>query len=298
MKELLKDIVHLNAAAGQLPWIIENLDTTGTPAGFHSIFALIGRKCGKQPLTLSTEQQVQLSLLCPGYSLEGFTMDRLCRVYWLSGLESTDKARYFATIENLFLAADLSEQLGIYSALPVLVWPEIWEKRCAEGMRSNISTILEAILYGNPYAFQNLGEQAWNQLVLKAFFTGKDLTRIEGLLARNHRDLALMLLDYAHERQAAGRTVDPVLWRLVGPFGADALLKDFSGVFKGDDLQAKACLAAGIFQANFEPAKLLAYDAGFTETDESRSSLQLGSGLTGLSGAGFRPERPSIKKNK
>lgn len=84
-------------------------------------------------------------------------------------LDATDKAKYFKTIENLFLAAEIQELVALYSSLPLLAWPELWKMRCAEGVRSNIGLVLEAIMYNNPYPFNYLDEKAWNQLILKAF---------------------------------------------------------------------------------------------------------------------------------
>jgi hypothetical protein len=50
-------------------------------------------------------------------------------------------------------------------------------------------------------------EHNFNQLVLKAFFTGVAVARIEGLAARRSPELTRMALAYASERRAAGRSV-------------------------------------------------------------------------------------------
>jgi hypothetical protein len=60
-------------------------------------------------------------------------------------------------------------------------------------------------------------------MVVKALFIGSTLAPIQGLDERRNVDLARMLVDYAHERWAAGRDVKPELWRCVGPFADQGL---------------------------------------------------------------------------
>ncbi len=268
MRELLKKLVSLNANSEEGSWIDLHFTAFETAAIFNTVFSQISRKIRKNPITVTDELFQQVDNEFPGLIFNGFSLDRLCRVFCLSLLVATDKKTYFTVIEALFLTADLNEQVGIYSALPVLAWPELWEKRCAEGVRSNMSPVLEAIMYFNPYPFQNLDEQAWNQLVLKAFFTDKKLQNITGLFARNHRDLALILVDYARERRSAEREVDPILWRLVGPFACAGLMADFNLVINSDNKMAKKMLAEGIFKSNFEPARILVREMGFSETTD------------------------------
>ena len=76
----------------------------------------------------------------------------------------------------------------------------------------------------NPYPAENLNEAAWNQMVLKAFFTEKPIDQIIGLDERANERLARTLSDYAHERWAAHRSVNPLLWRCVAPFINEQML--------------------------------------------------------------------------
>lgn len=264
MKKLIKAVILLNANPVEREWIENNLIEFTSAADFNSAYAFIARKTRKTPLKPAPEVFNEIELAFPGLNISDFTLDRLCRVYCLMLIAPADKTLYFQLIEHIFLTADINEQVGVYSALPLLAWPELWEKRCAEGIRSNMAPVLEAIMYNNPYPFQNLDETAWNQLVLKAFFTEKIIRQITGLFARNHRDLALMLIGYARERRAAGRTVDPVLWRLAGPYASAQLMPDFERVMTEDSLPAKEQLAEGVFFSNFKPALLLITGAGFT----------------------------------
>jgi len=100
--------------------------------------------------------------------------------------------------------------------------------RAREGVRSAMTPVFEAVAHRNPYPRDMFDEDGWNHMVLKALFIGSTLDPIQGLDARANADLAVMLVDYAHERWAAGRPVSPELWRCVGPF-ADARALDALG---------------------------------------------------------------------
>jgi hypothetical protein len=145
----------------------------------------------------------KLDAIAPGFTVNGWTIDRLVRVHIILQADKGDKEVYFRAIENLFLAAEMGELVALYSALPVLPYPEMWVKRCSEGIRSNIGDVLAAIMYSNPYPAKYLDQSAWNQLILKAFFTDKDINKITGVDERANKDLAYIISDYAHERWAA-----------------------------------------------------------------------------------------------
>ena len=151
----------------------------------------------------------------------------------------------------------MNELADLYAALPVFAYPEIWVKRCAEGIRSNIGIVLDAIMYDNPYPAEYLDEAAWNQMVLKAFFTDKDVNRIIGLDERANAPLAATLIDYAHERWAAQRSVNVQLWRLVGKFIDEANFSDIQNVMASGDIISRKAAALACAQSDYEPAKNL-----------------------------------------
>ncbi len=91
----------------------------------------------------------------------------------------------------------MNELTALYGALPFLAFPEAWKLRTAEGVRSNIGSVLEAIMVRNPYPAQYLDEPAWNQLVMKAFFTDKPVHLISGLDERANPELARILRDFS-----------------------------------------------------------------------------------------------------
>ena len=259
LRGVILEITRSNISSEAWNWLQEKLNLT-TVSAVNTAFSIMPRKTGKEIVNITPADEQIITEIKPGWAVKGWTTDRLCRVSFLMNLDPSDKDVYYKTIENLFLAAEMTELVALYSSLPVLSYPEIWKMRCAEGIRSNIGTVLEAIMYGNPYPADYLDEKAWNQLVMKAFFTEKKVTRIYGFDERANPDLALILSDYAHERWAAGRSVNPLLWRAMAKFIDTRLKKDLEKVLKEGDLNEKQAAALTICHSNSTEAKDLLHN--------------------------------------
>lgn len=221
LTQVLTSIIERNVIQENFTWLLDKAAQSADKNNNYQLnltFTSIPRHTGKEEVALQETEVKKINSLLPGFSIEGWTIDRLCRVWLLMQLDSSDKEAYISRIENLFPQAEMNELAALYSSLPVLAFPEEWNLRCAEGIRSNIGTVLDAIMYHNPYPKNNLDEGAWNQLVLKAFFTDKNVNHIEGLDERSNQNLANTLFDYVEERWAAGRTVNPQIWRLTGKY--------------------------------------------------------------------------------
>lgn len=174
---------------------------------FYRTFTAIPRFVGKQPIDVPADLQFALQRTRPGFTVEGWTLDRLARVWWLLQLPADDQTTYVKTISELFKAGELNELVALYSALPVLAYPEAWTFQATEGIRNNIADVQSAIMLHNPFPADYFSEAAWNQLIMKAFFTDKDVTQITGLQERKNARLTQTLADYAAERRAAGRSL-------------------------------------------------------------------------------------------
>ncbi len=248
MESLLAEIIKQNVNEEAWIWLEQRaaqLEQNGNAGTLNTTFAAIPRKTGKKIIDISKEQEQAIGRQREGFIICDWTIDRLTRVWLLLKLNSSDKNNYIRVIENLFLAAEMNELIALYSALPLLAYPEAWKFRCTEGIRSNIGSVLEAIMYENPYPAEQLDEPAWNQLILKAFFTDKYVERIIGLDKRANRQLANILIDYVHERRSAHRRINPQLWRLTGKFIDDKNFSEISNLFyNGDEIEKKAALLA------------------------------------------------------
>lgn len=254
IQKALSAIIKSNVGADGQNWLESITQSADQSSKISQAFVMVPRKTGKSLIQLNEEQKLLIEEAEIGY-IRNWTIDRLCRVWLLSTLNSEDQDKRYATIDRLFLSAEMNEAVALYSALPFLAHPEIWVKRCAEGIRSNIGSVLEAIMENNPYPSENLDEAAWNQLVLKAFFTEKNIDLIIGLDKRANLDLALTLIDYAKERWAAKRKVNPQLWRLVSKFINAEIFETLKvGLQHYDQIEQRA-IALAIAQSDYQPAK-------------------------------------------
>ncbi|MBB6126043.1 EboA domain-containing protein [Mucilaginibacter lappiensis] len=254
MEASMAGIIKNNVSPDTWLWLQQFNKLPNDYSALNTAFMIIPRKTGKSAISIDNLQ----SHLSPDAIINPFknwTIDRLCRVWLLLQWDTTDKDKYYQTIENLFLSAEMNEVVALYSALPFFAYPEIWTKRCAEGIRSNIGSVLEAIMYNNPYPLLYLDQAAWNQLILKAFFTEKNVPLIIGIDKRANKELALILSDYARERWAAGRKVNPTLWRLVARFIDEKIFEAIKIGLAGDDMAEKEAIALAISESRFDPAK-------------------------------------------
>jgi hypothetical protein len=220
--------------AARLP--LDSADWLGTVVGLvraaptdRPLYLAIGevaRRVPKQPLAPTGDELAAAAASRPGWDPRDWTLDQAARVRLL--LASTaDGAVLSRRLDTLCSAADVGELVAFYRGLPLYPDPPRHALRAAEGVRSNMRVVFEAVAHRNPYPSEHFAESAWNQMVLKALFVGTRLDLIAGLDARANPALARMLSDYAHERWAASRPVSPELWRCVGPFASGDALDDF-----------------------------------------------------------------------
>jgi hypothetical protein len=258
LRDILREIISkhttpegLNWLEGQVKLLLERLDI----GKFNSTFVMMPRKTGKLPIDLTQKEQSAVQENRKGLVLKGWTCDRLARVWLLMHLPAGDQSTYIQWIETLFLNAEMNELIALYSALPVLAYPEVWRKRCAEGIRSNIGQVLESIMCNNPYPGEQLDEAAWNQLVLKAIFTDKPLLQIQGLKERANDSLAHSISWFAHERWAAGRQVNPLVWICVVDFVDAEIFADIQRLAWSTDSAERKAAALVCSQSAFEESK-------------------------------------------
>lgn len=208
-------------------------------------FSAVPRHLGKRDLELTDEELTEADTLRPGWNPSRWSIDQAGRTALVLAVPDQPAEKYLTTIEKIFSTADVGESVALYQSLPLLPHPESFRTRASEGVRSNVTSVFNAVALNNPYPAEFLDDTAWNQMVLKAIFVGSPLHRIQGLDRRANADLARMLVDFARERRAASRPVEPELWRPVGPFVNDEFLADLQKALQSDriDEQRAAALA-------------------------------------------------------
>ncbi len=247
--ELLDSWLAVRADAHAREWLSAKIDgarKSGAVPAFFLAFSAAPRKVGRADLGLTQAELGEAADARPGWQPGLWSTSQAARTRLVLALPERDASSYRSVLDQLFDDGDLGELIALYQALPLLPHPEEHRARAAEGIRSNMNAVFEAVALRNPYPSEALDEPAWNQLVLKCLFVGSPLYLVHGIDGRVNRELARMLSDYAHERWAANRLVSPELWRCVGPVADGPLLADLERVLAtGAEIErAGAALAA------------------------------------------------------
>ena len=221
--------------------------------------SLVGRKLGPVPLGLGAAELATANSIRSGWDPSEWTMDQAARIHLLL-VATPDAAEFTRRLDRLCAAADVGELVAYYRGLPLYPDPPRYVMRAAEGVRSNMRTVFEAVAHRNPYPSEQFAGGAWNQMVLKALFVGARLDLVVGLDARRNPALARMLCDYAHERWAASRAVSPELWRCVGPFAGGAGLDDFRRLLSRGTLPERQAAVLALLESPDPAAKALLQD--------------------------------------
>lgn len=208
-------------------------------------FSTVPKYTGKEMVRLTPDEMNRARELRKNWNPKNWSADQLARTCIMLSYADQGKEEFLDKIEKTFVTSDLGEAVALYQALPVYPYPEEFKDRAAEGVRSNITSVFNAVALQNPYPAEYMDEGAWNQIVLKALFVGSPLYQIIGIDERANETLAKMLVEYAHERWSAGRSVSPELWRPVGPFINDQYSKDLIKVLNHTDtIQKQAGILA------------------------------------------------------
>ena len=244
---------------------LASLHGGGSDRDLYRCVSLVSRRLGKALLAPDAAALAAAAQARPGWDPSRWTVDQAARVRLLLA-SSADAERLAARLDQLCATADVDELVALYGGLPLYPDAPRHRARAAEGLRSNMVVVYQAVAHNSPYPAEQLADGAWNQMVLKALFVGSALYPIQGLDQRANPALARMLGDYAHERWAARRTVGPELWRCVGPFADAVLLADLGRVLDTGSLpeQAAAVLALRL-AADAGARQLLARHAALNE---------------------------------
>lgn len=260
VREQILTWIARQADEDAVQWLRARADeiARGAPS-FRYFLAFSGAsgRMPKMPLALDEADRKRAHALRPNWNPTAWSLDEAARALLILSAPARDENDWIGRVEQLFSTADLRESAALYRMLPLFPFPERFRARGAEGVRTNMTSVLQAVAHDNPYPSEYFDEGAWNQMILKALFTDSVLWKVVGLDARCNPPLARMLADYAHERWAAGRAVSPELWRPVGPFAAQGYLPDLQRVLRSDDEAEQEGAALALARANAPDAARL-----------------------------------------
>ncbi len=243
--ELLRGWLDRQLDEAARAWLDEQLvKAGGTDRDLYLAIGLAPRKLGKADLALAPEDLAAADAARRGWNPAGWSVDQAARVALLLAA-ARDEGGFPEKLEQLCNTADVRELIAFYQGLPLYPNQKVYAARAGEGARTNMKAVFEAVAHRNPYPAEQFDEHSWNQLVLKAVFVGSSLNAIHDFDRRRNEDLARTLVDYAHERWAAGRAITPELWRAVGPFIDESMLGDIKRVAEsGNPVERRAAVLA------------------------------------------------------
>jgi hypothetical protein len=244
--QLLEKWLKARLPAEAAAWLDKTAQSLrqGTDRDFYIAISLVSRKIGKSDLALTEAELAQAGAARAGWDPRDWSLDQAARVYLLLA-PGSDGATFSRRLDQLCITADIGELVAFYSGLPLYPDQPRHALRAAEGVRTNMKAVFQAVAHRNPYPSEQLSEDPWNQMVLKALFIGISLDPIVDLDRRSNPKLARILCDYAHERWSAGRPISPELWRCVGPHAVGDMLADLGRVLeKGTEPERAAAALA------------------------------------------------------
>src|SRR5699024_12678527 len=118
---------------------------------FFTAFSDAHRNAGKSKLDMTDKEKKEANGIRTGWQPEYWSVDQLARLYLVLSIAEREKEAFLSLLEKTFISSDMSEGVALYQMLPVLPYPGALKKRAAEGIRSNISAVFDAVELRNPY---------------------------------------------------------------------------------------------------------------------------------------------------
>ncbi|MBC8768723.1 EboA domain-containing protein [Arenibacter sp. BSSL-BM3] len=254
--QLLK-ILEDNVDKENKQWLlskIESIVETESTKDLYLTYSLV-------PTKIKTEKDFSLLLddkkLKAYLEIQQANLQQIARIFLLYKVLEAKEEFFKAKVANIIEVADKSELETFLKFLVLLPNPENYKYQAVEALRTNIATVFDAIALNNPYPALYFNEQQWNQMYLKAAFMQQNLNDIVQVDKRANKELTRIISDYAHERWAASREIDPCFWRPVGNFMDEKLLKDMKRLFSSDNLAERKAASLCCHNSNFKEAKAL-----------------------------------------
>lgn len=163
--ELLRYWLQRQLADEAWNWLSQMVDKLSRDAVDRDLYlavSLAPRKTGKSDLALTAADFKAAEAACVGWRPEGWSVDQAARLV-LMLTASLGGAEFERRLEQLCVTADVHELVAFYQGLPLYPEAERYVARAAEGLRSNMKSVFEAVAHGNPYPAEHFDQGTWNQ---------------------------------------------------------------------------------------------------------------------------------------
>lgn len=252
IKEQLSNWIFKSCSPQAVQWLKKEkskIEKGGNAQILLSSFTAVSRIFRDDPIELNDKERKQAQELRPGWNPQYLNLQQAARILLILSFPSTDPEKYTRTVNKLLVGADLNEQIAIYAGLPLYPHPKRFLPLALAGTRSNATSVFDTIALHNPYPREYFPQEAYNRLVLKAAFMERPFWKIAGIPERANSALANLLLDLISERWAAGREVNPMLWKLIVPGLNQSTYLEFKDKAEKQDSIARSAVALAFQEA-------------------------------------------------
>lgn len=255
--EQLSALLKSNLTEGEYQWLFPKLDEIINAESTKELYLTYSLIPSKIRNVDSLSVEISDQGLKEYLKRQKATLRQLARIFVLVRVLEEKPQFFKAKVANIIQVADTGELETFLKFLILLPDPQDYKFQAVEALRTNIGTVFNAVALHNPYPARYFNDQQWNQMYLKAAFMQQDLMGILSVDQRANKDLVRIISDYAHERWAASRDIDPYFWRPVAPFLDEHLLGDMERLFQSENILERRSAALCCHASPFPGAKIL-----------------------------------------
>jgi len=257
-KTYLFQIIQKNAPEEHTAWLQSKIAKIIADTSTKDLYLTYSLIASKFELDDSLTFAIDADELKTYLELQKANLQQIARIYLLASVLESNPDYFKDKVANIIQVADTSELETFLKFLVLLPNAENYKFVAVDALRTNIATVFDAISVHNPYPALYFDDQQWNQMFLKAAFMDRDLTMFHSIDSKANKDLSRIISDYAHERWAAGRTINPDFWRPVSNYIEGVLVDDMQRLFKSENKIENKAAALCCYNSNkVEAQKML-----------------------------------------
>tara|TARA_R110002049_G_scaffold263561_3_gene439760 strand:+ start:887 stop:1738 length:852 start_codon:yes stop_codon:yes gene_type:complete len=257
-KTYLFQIIQKNAPEEHTAWLQSKIAKIIADTSTKDLYLTYSLIASKFELDDSLTFTIDADELKTYLELQKANLQQIARIYLLTSVLESNPDYFKDKVANIIQVADTSELETFLKFLVLLPNAENYKFVAVDALRTNIATVFDAISVHNPYPTLYFDDQQWNQMFLKAAFMDRDLTMFHSIDLKANKDLSRIISDYAHERWAAGRTINPDFWRPVSNYIEGVLVDDMQRLFKSENKIENKAAALCCYNSNkVEAQKML-----------------------------------------